>query len=103
MRYFVWFKDAENGKPTDELSPIAIGIRRETKAIFGIDYDCPKCVSFSLKNRANVTLEREVRQVFMENKWGVMPQILLAGILIDSRGNFLILINIINNIFEGFA
>lgn len=40
--------------------------RRESKAIFGIDYDCPKCVSFSLKNRSNVTLERRIRQVIIE-------------------------------------
>ena len=40
--------------------------RRESKAIFGIDYDCPKYVSFSLKNRSNVTLERRIRQVIIE-------------------------------------
>ncbi|WP_143531143.1 hypothetical protein [Rodentibacter genomosp. 2] len=58
-------KDAEIGKIYRRtLADSHLGIGRESKAIFGIDYDCPKCVSFSLKNRANVTLERGIRQVF---------------------------------------
>ncbi|RDE68622.1 hypothetical protein DPV82_04170 [Haemophilus haemolyticus] len=68
-----------NGKFTGERAPIIK--RRASKAIFGIDYDCPKCVSFSLKNRANVTLESGVRQVLILIKKGKIA--LIISLYID--------------------